>query len=423
MKDILFSIFSYDTRIPIKSRYAFKFYSRAFLLIAIFHAFSSIFEIVLTKSFKATSHQISLIFTISTAANLISIFALRRVSANSKLRTMFYTISLGTLSFILLSITYFYKEPYLAIGLMSIYYLVHPIFVLGNNSLLRSIYDAKNRGKLFSLTQSIGFVISILVGLSVPLLLDFYPNSYAITFPIVGVLAFLGIYSLQKIKMPQAHSRNPVKESESILKSFFSVLNFRSPFLYFEIFFFTYGMGFLMSLPVQLTFFENDLKLNYTDFGIAWIMIPNILLAITTIGVGRLFDKIDPFRIASIFFLILAIFNFYLYQSQTLTEVFIAKAIYGIGMSGINIAWSLGPLYFTKEHESPEKYISAHIVMTGIRGLIAPQLGVWIAETYGTRQTFLTCSFFLVTASLGMAFLYWKFVKKQQNSSLHTLAK
>lgn len=402
----------YDSQIPLQSRYSFNFYSRSYVLIALFFSFASVFEIVLTKSLQATPQELSIIFTLATSANLVSIFALRKVSNTSRLKVLLTTVSLGALSYSLLAATYFYKFAFFAIAIMSIYYFVNPIYLLCNNSLLREIYDKKFRGRLFSFTQSIGFLVSIVVSLSIPPLLDFYPNSYVFFFPIVGFLAFFGIYRLQRMKLKPTAWK--VREREPIFKTLVSVLSPKEPFLYFEIFFMIYGFGFLMNLPVQLTFFEQELNLNYTDFGIAWILIPNLFLASLSFGFGRFFDRFDPLRVASIFFLILAFFNLALYFSQNLKDVFVAKAIFGIAMSGINLAWNLGPLYFAHESESPERYISAHIFLTGVRGLAAPQLGVLIADSFGLRATFFVCFLFLVTASVGMLAVYRKFVFQKE---------
>ncbi|KAA3606385.1 MAG: MFS transporter [Calditrichaeota bacterium] len=402
----------YDSQIPLNSRYSFNYYSRSYVLIAIYFSFASIFEIVLTKSFQATPQQLSIIFTLATSANLISIFALRKVSSASRLKVLLVTISLGALSYCLLATTYFYKVAFFAITIMSIHYFANPVYLLCNTSFLREIYDKKFRGRLFSVTQSIGFLVSIVVSLTIPPLLDFYPNSYVFFFPIVGALAFFGIFRLQRMKLKPTAWK--VREREPVFKTLFSVLNPREPFFYFEMFFMVYGFGFLMNLPVQLTFFEQELNLNYTDFGIAWILIPNLLLASLSFGFGRFFDRFDPFRVASIFFLILAFFNLFLYFSQNLTDVFIAKGIYGIAMSGVNLAWNLGPLYFAHDSESPERYISAHIFLTGVRGLVAPQLGISVADAFGLRETFFVCFLVLLVASLGMFVAYRKFVFQKE---------
>jgi hypothetical protein len=59
--------------------------------------------------------------------------------------------------------------------------------------------------------------------------------------------------------------------------------------------------------------------------------------------------------------------------------LFITAALVGIADAGGVLAWNLGHHDFAKDHNASQ-YMGVHVTLTGIRGLIAPFLGVGIYE-------------------------------------------
>lgn len=63
--------------------------------------------------------------------------------------------------------------------------------------------------------------------------------------------------------------------------------------------------------------------------------------------------------------------------------VFAAYAlVHGIGQGGGTLAWHIGHLHFAAP-ERAEVYMGIHVTLTGIRGLAAPLVGVWLWNTAG----------------------------------------
>jgi MFS family permease len=59
--------------------------------------------------------------------------------------------------------------------------------------------------------------------------------------------------------------------------------------------------------------------------------------------------------------------------------LFIMAALVGIADAGGVLAWNLGHNDFAKDHNASQ-YMGVHVTLTGIRGLIAPFLGVGIYQ-------------------------------------------
>ena len=65
-------------------------------------------------------------------------------------------------------------------------------------------------------------------------------------------------------------------------------------------------------------------------------------------------------------------------------HLFIAVALFacrslmaGLGQGGGALAWNIGHLHFA-QREKAEIYMGIHVSLTGIRGLLAPIVGMWL---------------------------------------------
>jgi hypothetical protein len=54
----------------------------------------------------------------------------------------------------------------------------------------------------------------------------------------------------------------------------------------------------------------------------------------------------------------------------------------GLGSGGGALAWNLGHLDFARPEEA-EIYMGIHVSLTGLRGLIAPLIGMWLYASFG----------------------------------------
>ena len=66
-------------------------------------------------------------------------------------------------------------------------------------------------------------------------------------------------------------------------------------------------------------------------------------------------------------------------QFNLFAVVLIASGMLGLGFSGGMLAWNLGHQYFAPPHRDSQ-YMSVHVMLTGLRGLIAPFVGVLLYE-------------------------------------------
>jgi len=153
------------------------------------------------------------------------------------------------------------------------------------------------------------------------------------------------------------------------------------------------GISNIMIQPILPILFTKRLNFSYFVSGAMLDLLPNLLLLVTLSGWGRLFDRVGVIRmrvlntwlwVASMSLATAAAFAVRgagpLSPGAFSTGVglfLVARMLYGVSMSGGAIAWHIGHLHFAGPHDD-QLYMGIHVSLTGVRGLIAPFVGLWL---------------------------------------------
>lgn len=143
------------------------------------------------------------------------------------------------------------------------------------------------------------------------------------------------------------------------------------------------GFGNLMMLPMRVEYLANPkygLALAAGTIALLTAVVPNIArLAVNPLW-GMLFDRMNFFllRILINIFFIIGILSFF--TGGTFAGLIAGAIIFGLANAGGELAWSL---WVTKiaPPERVAEYMSAHTFLTGIRGIAAPFVAFYIAQT------------------------------------------
>ena len=114
-----------------------------------------------------------------------------------------------------------------------------------------------------------------------------------------------------------------------------------------------------------------------------------------------------PWRFCRLVFGFLALFPALLLVSTWSAEhglhwVMAAYAVFGASMAGVQVAWSLGSIYFAGDEDS-SRYQGVHVTLVGVRGLVAPWLGLAAYELGGPRSAFVIAIVLFGSATLMMS--------------------
>jgi hypothetical protein len=287
------------------------------------------------------------------------------------------------------------------------------LLIPAQNSIYQRNIDSGRRAKLFGYATSLSLLVTVGFTFWAGRMLDAREDYFRVILAITAGAGLIASVILSRIKIRDRASKpdnvnqplhmtmsNPIHSSLQLLKD-------DKPFAAFERNFSIYGMGFIMIQPVLPIFLVDMLKLSYTGNFIAKGVIAQIPILLLSPYLGKWHDKLHPFRFITVFFGLLALFPALIIASAlTLqtpwlaeTLAYLAFAMFGLAMAGVNIAWNMGSIFFAGKHDAGV-YQSVHVTMTGIRGVIAPLLGLLLYKTLGIISVFAVSVGFLVTASL-----------------------
>ena len=122
---------------------------------------------------------------------------------------------------------------------------------------------------------------------------------------------------------------------------------------------------------------------------------------------GLLFDRLKAIRAAGLAFITLALFPISLYLAWSFTSqplAYVAFVFYGVAMAGVWQAWNLGAMHFTGDKEAAPFQV-VHLTAVGIRGLIAPWIGLGLFELLGFGGVYITAAGLMLFSGLLMFLL------------------
>lgn len=286
-------------------------------------------------------------------------------------------------------------------------------------------YPRSHRGQITARIQrlrSIGSVIGMLAAGSA---LDGDPTSYRYIFPIAAACGAIGIWIAAGIrvrgdKLPDKRAQDTVAQSPAqvnwvepysvtalmspghVIGQMFRVLRKDNRFLQYCIAQSMTGISNLLTISVAVAVVTRDL-----DPGDEWgFWISTALLsALSNLAMlgsisrwGRLFDSVGVLRFRVINVVCWAAglaFGLFgtlaVVHGSRIGAAYFPFAVFmfalrgianGLGSGGGALAWNLGHLDFAKPEEA-EIYMGIHVSLTGLRGLVAPLIGMWLFNHFG----------------------------------------
>jgi MFS family permease len=146
-----------------------------------------------------------------------------------------------------------------------------------------------------------------------------------------------------------------------------------------------FGFGNLMIMPTLAIIVKDEFDLDYLNSLLLTSVIPLIVMPFAIPVWARLLSRLHviSFRTVHSWTFVLASGLFLAaVEMHALPLLFIASATLGLGFAGGMLAWNLGHQHFAPPHRDAQ-YMSVHVMLTGLRGLAAPFLGVaiytWLA--------------------------------------------
>lgn len=380
-------------------------------------------DIIARKALHALDWQLMIMTMIWPISNLFSIWW-GKVFEQSCHKSRYFILAgiVGRLSLIYALWLSTMNEYLVLLGLV---FGANSLLIPAQNRIFQKNINNTRRANVFGYTISLGMLVSIIFTFGAGRLLDINEQSFRWILIATGFCGFVScaVLSLIRIQEPLGKPDCPKiawrKQLFEPVKNTLRLLKHNKPFAAFERSFSIYGMGFIMMQPIIPIYLVDKLQLSYTNNFLAKGVLSQIGLLLLSPVIGKIHDRIHPFKFISRSFGMLMIFPLLIIVSSLwrgsgvmpVVIVFVAYFIFGVAMSAVNVAWNMGSIFFAGKDDA-SIYQSVHVTMTGIRGLIAPALGFILLKLWGITSVFIVAAGFLACASL----ISWRDYRKVRSS-------
>ncbi len=422
------------------SRYTARFHVPAAMLEGLVAGAYTLNDIILRKNFGAGPLVVTLLVMAQPVSQLLAIVWGSVMQGREKRPFILGFGGFGRLALVLVALA---TTSWMFLVPIGIAITLAVAIVPALNSIYQTNYPDKERGRVFGWVMGGTSIATMAASLGAGALMDWNPQSFRVIYPVAGVLGLISaslFYRIRQrrtlpsaritralpgadtdapphllvVEQAQAWGRDIGRALRNPLHGAASAFRDDRRFARFEIGFMIYGIAWMMMQPVIPIFLVDTIHVQYHQVGVARGVIYFTFMALFSPLAGRLLDRWNAVRVAALGFAMLATFPFAMMLCHDVRHVYIAFALYGVGMAGANMAWTMGPILFAGKRDAAG-YMGVHVTMVGIRGLLGNPLGLLLLQTIGARSTFGICSALFAVSVLYM----WRLGRDMERDAAH----
>ena len=259
------------------------------------------------------------------------------------------------------------------------------------STIWRLNYPATDRARITGRISAVQTIVIAGVGFGIGSAMEFAEWAFRLAIPMGALVSLVGIYAWSHVRVRRHRSllRAERAQSRDDRPSFNPIrllglcLQDRryGAFMACQ---FTIGVGNMMCFAPIVIVIQERFGLGYLGATLLTHVIP---IAMIPLFVGPWAGLLDRWHIVKYravhtwVFVLMTTLLFVSARFEILPLLFAAAAIRGIAFAGGAIAWNLGHNDFATD-ENASQYMAVHVTLTGLRGLIAPFLGVTVYVTF-----------------------------------------
>jgi MFS family permease len=357
---------------------------------------------VAIKSFDATTLIVTMIVMAPAMAQVFALFVSRRLRRFGRRRLLRGAALLGRAPLLLV---FFIAGPWSFLALLVVQALAQSLIIASWNSLLRSNYRDDKRAHLFAKVTRIGALLSGVATLGAGIWLDYDQTAYRWIYPIAAITGLFACFVFAGIDVRRSENADDDPDAESprigeLVRLFVADRDF----LQFEIGFMLYGTGFMALSTAKPLQMAGVLDLPYATLLGAKTAF-SLAMVISSVAIGKMLDRLGPARLAGWSYLGLALYCIALVYIEQPWHLIVAETFFGFLMTGVLIAWNLGPVLFAPTTRVAASYMLIHIALVGVRSAIGHPLGGIVSDLASPRAVFVISAALLLLAGAVMVHL------------------
>lgn len=400
---------------------------------------------VLAKSLHASTGLITLSAILDNLGMFLALYWGHLLATRGQRRT--FLVWAGILGRLVMLLTLLVQSAVQMTALLAVVYFFAAMVYPAQNNIFEQNFRPTLRGRYFGLGTGIQNGVAVVASLGLGGILDYDPALFRVVYAVLGVCGFFYLFLLSRAPVPDgtppeptpfrllgalplpARAVGPFSPGRiwlGVTRPFSDAMRiYREDraFNWFEVNFMTYGAAFMCLSPVVPVFLTEQLKLSYHEISTARVLVGQIGVALLGPLMGRIMDRYHPVRLCAVAFFLLGFFPVALDAAgiadvgHALPLVYLAFAIYSVGMAGVNITWNVGSMAFAPPGQGGY-YQGIHVAMVGIRGTIGPLVGYAVYELWGLRAVFWLAFGLFVAAAISSVAL-WRRMKRGAGESHH----
>ena len=282
----------------------------------------------------------------------------------------------------------------------------------------RMNYPRALRGQIISRINGVYNTVLAGMVLIAAFILDVQPASYAIIYPVVALVSLIGVVQYSKIRVrgegrqirrfhmqPAAvneldvvdyervtrerRAGGPLKRLAGQVGDSFRLLREDKAFREYQWWQFILGASFMLMFPSLISMVSSEMTNERTQYVLAVVVLQLIPMMTGVVFLqvwAPIFDRLDLFRFRiRLGFAAISAHSLILLGALT-NQLWIVAAgtfMVGVSMGGGQLAWQLGQNAFATK-DNLNTYMGLHVMLTGLRGMFVPFLGVLIFRNLDT---------------------------------------
>lgn len=303
--------------------------------------------------------------------------------------------------------------PFLAVCALNA--IAHAAVLPTLNALWQANYPVALRGRVLGRVTVVQGAATILTALGAGAVLHAAPEWYRLLFPAAGVCGFAAFAAYASIRVRhRVHVPHPAPAAGEAgaaplawivprpWRQAWRLVWAHPAFALYEVGFMIYGFGFFFAQPFLADFCARDLRLDYDVYS-RGVALQEVTKIATSPLFGRLLDSLRAPRTAALAFATLPCFALAFAYAEGPGVAYLGFAIFGVGMAGVNVCWTLGTVEFAgREDAAP--FMGVHAACVGFRSLVAPLLAYGLqAAADDVRLAFLVAAGFFAVSVVVMS--------------------
>lgn len=297
----------------------------------------------------------------------------------------------------------------------------------------RANYPPHERARLAGNFSAMQAIVVAATATLLGLALERWDDAFRFVYPIAAVVGVFGAMQYNRIRVrghralinrERAHAEETNGRAIFDPRAFINVLRDDRRFRNYMLAMFVFGFGNLMVLaPLVLVVTE---RFQFTHFPAMLVTaaIPVALMPITIPFWSQYFDRVHILQYRSIhcWVFVTMIATVAIAALFRIPELlFVSAIIKGVAFGGGVLGWNLGHHDFAPKHLASQ-YMGVHVTLTGMRGIIAPFIGVPLYRFFENWKPGMGGLVFLVCLAISLTGAIWFQVLRHRSKSWATKA-